>query len=67
MDDALRPLRMPLAMPVLGLPTSRRTFGFANRVFGCFGGFFCFRLGLLAEERVNSEGRLGWGEGNPGE
>ena len=22
---------------------------------------------LLAEERVNSEGRLGWGEGNPGE
>jgi len=31
------------------------------------GGFLLLQICLLAEERVNSEGRLGWGEGNPGE
>ena len=29
--------------------------------------FLLLQICLLAEERVNSEGRLGWGEGNPGE
>ena len=29
--------------------------------------FLLRQICLLAEERVNSEGRLGWGEGNPGE